>query len=80
MSTHYDRPQRLGAKLRAVRHHLGVSQTGMMQLLKINCCYGRISEFERGKRQPNILTILAYAKLAGICMNDLVDDEAELNF
>ena len=76
----HDRPKRLGAKLRAVRQHLGVSQTGMMRLLNINCCYTRISEFERGKRQPNILTILAYAKLADICMSDLVDDEAELKF
>lgn len=76
----YQRPKRLGEKLRAVRHHLGVSQTGMMRLLNIDCCYTRISEFERGKRQPNILTILDYAKLAGICMNDLVDDETELKF
>ncbi len=76
----HDRPQCLGAKLRAVRHHLGVSQTGMMRLLKIDCCYGRISEFERGKRQPNILTILRYARLAGLPMDDLVDDEVELKF
>ena len=73
------RPKRLGEKLRAVRHHLGVSQTGMKELLKMKSPYGRISEYERGKRQPTILTILAYAKLAGISMNDLVDDEAELN-
>jgi len=47
----YDRPKRLGAKLRAVRKHLGVSQTGMKQLLNFKGDYGRISEFERGKRQ-----------------------------
>jgi transcriptional regulator with XRE-family HTH domain len=71
-------PKRIGSKLRAVRDKLGLSQTQMMRLLGIKCCYTRISEFERGKRQPNLLTLLAYARAAKIPLEQIVDDELEL--
>jgi transcriptional regulator with XRE-family HTH domain len=51
----------------------------MLRLLKINCCYGRISEYERGKRQPTILTLLAYARAAKVPLEEIVDDELELS-
>jgi transcriptional regulator with XRE-family HTH domain len=68
----------LAAKLRAIREKLGLSQSGMMRRLNIKCCYTRISEYERGKRQPTILTLLAYARAAGIHIDDLVDDSVSL--
>jgi transcriptional regulator with XRE-family HTH domain len=74
------RPQNIARKLRVIRGHLGVSQTGMMRLLKVNCCYGRISEYERGKRQPTILTLLAYARVAKVPLEQIVDDDLELIF
>ena len=74
------RPQRIAPKLRAIREHLGVSQTGMLQRLNLKCCYGRISEFERGKRQPTILTLLAYARAGKVPLEQIVDDELELEF
>jgi hypothetical protein len=40
--------------------------------------YGRISEFELGKREPSLLTLLAYARVAGIHLEDLVDDNIAL--
>jgi len=40
--------------------------------------YGRISEFELGKREPSLLTLLAYARVAGVHLEDLVDDNLEL--
>jgi transcriptional regulator with XRE-family HTH domain len=76
---HYPRPKRIGPKLRAVRNKLELSQTQMMHLLGIKCCYTRISEFERGKRQPNLLTLLAYARAGGIHIDDLVDDNIALD-
>jgi transcriptional regulator with XRE-family HTH domain len=39
---------------------------------------GHISEFERGKREPSLLFLLAVARLANIPMELLVDDEADL--
>ena len=74
------KPQYLPAKLLAVRRKLGLSQTGMMRRLNIDCCYTRISEFERGKRTPNLQVLLKYARAAGIHIDDLVDDEIELKF
>jgi transcriptional regulator with XRE-family HTH domain len=74
------KPQKIARKLRLIRAHLGVSQTGMLRLLKVNCCYGRISEYERGKRQPTILTLLAYARVAKVPLEQIVDDEIELEF
>ena len=40
--------------------------------------YGRISEYERGIREPSLWVLLAYARAACIHLEDLVDDEIEL--
>lgn len=74
------RIKHLPAKLRAVRKHLGLSQSQLAARLRFKPHYGRVSEFERGKRQPNTLTLLDYARLGGIRIDDLVDDEIELTF
>jgi len=42
--------------------------------------YGRISDYELGKRVPTILTLLAYARAAKIPLEQIVDDELELKF
>ena len=76
----HERPKRLAGKLRAVREHLGVSQTELKDLLHFKGHYGRMSDYELGKRQPGVLTLLAYARLAGVHIDDLVDDSSELKF
>lgn len=40
--------------------------------------YSRISEYENGTREPSLMTILAYARLAGIHVEDLIDDALDL--
>jgi len=35
----------------------------------------RISEYERGAREPNVLLLLSYARLAHIPLEYLVDDK-----
>lgn len=72
------RPKRIAEKVRKIRQHLGVSQSGLMPLINFNGYYGRISEYERGKRQPTILVLLAYARAAGVPLEEIVDDEMEL--
>lgn len=72
-------PQRLAGKLLAIRLHFGLSQSQMVQRLKCRFHYGRISEFELGKRQPSLLVLLAYARVARIHIDDLVDDEKQLS-
>jgi hypothetical protein len=40
--------------------------------------YTRISDYELGKNEPSLMTILAYARSAGIHIEDIVDDEREM--
>jgi len=40
--------------------------------------YRRISEFERGTTEPPLVIVLQYARVAGVHMEDLVDDELDL--
>jgi transcriptional regulator with XRE-family HTH domain len=71
----------LAAKLLAIRRSLGLSQTKMAQLLPmLKGGYKRLSEFEKGRRVPNVLVLLAYARAAKIPLESIVDDEIELKF
>ena len=74
------KPDRLAEKLREVRIQLGLSQTEMLKRLELEDTlhYGRISEYEVGKREPTLMTVLQYARVAGVHMEDLVDDELDL--
>jgi transcriptional regulator with XRE-family HTH domain len=53
----------LGPKLLAVRKRLGLSQSQLATRLTFEVNYGRISEYELGKRTPNILILLDYLAL-----------------
>jgi transcriptional regulator with XRE-family HTH domain len=74
------KPQRLAEKLRQIREALGLSQTEMLKRLGLEeeMQYARISEYETGQREPSLLTLLAYSRVAGIHMEVLADDEADL--
>jgi transcriptional regulator with XRE-family HTH domain len=39
---------------------------------------GLISRFEQGKREPSLLVLLEYARIAGVPMELLVDDKSDL--
>jgi transcriptional regulator with XRE-family HTH domain len=75
------RPKRLGEKLRQVRLALGLTQEQMAERLKdieSPPKPGHISEFELGRREPSLLFLLAAARLAGVPMENLVDDSLEV--
>ena len=55
------RPERLPAKLLAIRQALGVNQTEMAKMLESNLRRTRLSEYESGRREPNLLVVLRYA-------------------
>ena len=40
--------------------------------------YTRISDYELDKNEPSLMTVMAYARVAGVHMEDLVDDELDL--
>lgn len=54
MSRKRQRPTRLAEKLLAIRFSLGLSQSQMVQRLNFKGQYGRLSEYELGKRQPSL--------------------------
>lgn len=74
-------PEYLPAKLLQIRQSLGFTQEQMAKRLmhvKSPPQPGQISRFERGKREPSLIVLLEYARLAGVTMDVLVDDEVEL--
>lgn len=74
------RPKRLAEKLRQIRLALGLSQTEMHKLLRAEeqIPYTRISDYELDKNEPSLMTVLAYARVARVRMEELVDDELDL--
>lgn len=72
------RPKRLAEKLRQVRTGLGLSQTEMLHRLGFDIHYSRISEYELGKNEPALPILLRYARLAGVIVDVLIDDDLEL--
>lgn len=73
-------PQRLAGKLRIVRLALGLSQSEMLRRLGVEdlITYHRISDYELGKNEPPLEVLLSYARVAGLCMDVLVDDNLDL--
>lgn len=74
------RPQRLASKLRHIREQLELSQTQMLVRLGLedSMHYGRISQYENDEREPTLMTLLAYARVAAVHLEDIVDDDLEL--
>jgi transcriptional regulator with XRE-family HTH domain len=74
------RPKLLAAKLRQIREDLGLSQDGMVERLGAREYIerGKISDYERGVREPDLLTLKAYAVAAGVLVDDLIDDDVRL--
>lgn len=72
------RPERLAEKLLAIRSALGLSQNELIRRLDVELAQNRVSDYERGKGEPPLPLLLRYARLAGVCLERLVDDELDL--
>src|SRR4051794_3758783 len=72
--------ERLPEKLLQIRNALGLSQTEMLRRLGFDeeMVYARVSEFELGKNEPPLKVLLQYAYVAGVHLEDIVDDELDL--
>jgi transcriptional regulator with XRE-family HTH domain len=62
----------------AIRKKLDVSQTEMARLLDLDVAYTAVSGYELGTRQPDLLVLLKYARLAGVSTDVLIDDKLKL--
>jgi transcriptional regulator with XRE-family HTH domain len=74
------KPERLAEKLLKIREELGLSQGEMVVRLGYVDLFSRnyISAFELGTREPPLPVLLAYARLAKISTDVLIDDELEI--
>ena len=74
-------PKRLAGKLRKIREMLDLSQEQMAERfkhVKSPPQPGTISRYETGQREPSLLVLLEYARLAGISTDVLIDDKLNL--
>ena len=69
------RPRYLARKLLTIRERLCYSQSEMIRLLGFQMTTARISEYESGIREPNLLVLLAYARAGDVSVDRLIDDE-----
>ena len=74
------RPGRLAEKLLQIRQTLGFSQSEMVKQLGVGelIHYNNISKYELDKNEPPLVILLAYAKLAHIHLEEIVDDDIDL--
>jgi transcriptional regulator with XRE-family HTH domain len=72
------KPKKLARKLLTIRQRLGVSQTEMAKLLKLEISYTAVSAYELGTREPDLLTLLQYARVAKVSSDVLIDDSIKL--
>jgi transcriptional regulator with XRE-family HTH domain len=72
------KPARLSEKLIQIRAALGLSQNEMIGRLGVELSQNRISDYELGKGEPPLPLLLRYARVAGVCLEILVDDELDL--
>ena len=75
------KPKRLAEKLLAIRVSLGLSQNELIKQLDfkdLELVQGTISTYELGKREPSLPLLLAYARLAKISTDVLIDDKLDL--
>ena len=72
------RPKKLGAKLKLIRTRLGLTQEQMIEKLAVKdepLRAASISGYELGKREPPLLVLLRYARIAGVSTDVLIDDK-----
>jgi transcriptional regulator with XRE-family HTH domain len=74
------RSERLAEKLLRIRLALALSQTEMLKRLGVEgmIVYNRISDYETGKREPPLPILLRYARVAGVYVDVLIDDDLNL--
>jgi transcriptional regulator with XRE-family HTH domain len=74
------KPERLADKLKQIRLALGLSQTEIHRRLGVEDLISNthISRYESGLREPPLIILLQYARIAGINTEALIDDDVDL--
>ena len=74
------RPKHLAKKLLQIRRSLGVSQGELVRQLGVQALIDptTISKYDLDKNEPPLAILLAYARVAEIPVEQIIDDELEL--
>ena len=74
------KPKRLAEKLLQIRLALDLSQSELVRRLGLEdtISYKKVSDYERGSREPTLPILLRYARVANVAMETIVDDELDL--
>jgi transcriptional regulator with XRE-family HTH domain len=78
-----NKPKRLAEKLRQIRKALDLSRKQMAARLSertgFTITHTQVAHYEQERAEPFLETSLAYARLAGVEMNQIADDDLDLN-
>jgi transcriptional regulator with XRE-family HTH domain len=74
------RPRRLAEKLLQIRQSLALSQSDLVKQMGVAQMihYTNISKYELDKNEPPLMVLLAYAKVAQVHLEEIVDDDIDL--
>lgn len=74
------RPKRLAEKLKKIRNDLSLSQNELIDRMGFAGAIfqGNVSQYELGRREPPLSVLLAYARLAKVSVDTLIDDDEYL--
>lgn len=68
----------MAGKLLQIRKALGVSQRELAERLDCNVDHYHVSKYERNRSEPTLKALLAYARIAGVEMAQIIDDDEDL--
>ena len=81
-------PEKMPEKLESIRMSLNLGLEDMVRKLgdrladlkypNVKIYRGHIREFEQGKREPSLPVLLAYARIAEVYVDALIDDKIDL--
>jgi transcriptional regulator with XRE-family HTH domain len=74
------RPKRLAEKLQKIRNDLNLSQNELIDRMGFtNVIFqGNLSQYELGRREPPLPVLLAYARVAKVHVDVLIDDHLDI--
>jgi transcriptional regulator with XRE-family HTH domain len=74
------KPMKLAGKLLRIREMLGLTQGELLDQLDFGppIKQQHISAWEKGIREPDLVSLISYARGANICLDVLIDDEYDL--
>ena len=74
-------PKRLSEKLLRIRESFGETQAAFLERLENPEAITQksISDYERGQREPPLLILLKYARIAKASVENLIDDELDIS-